>query len=307
MDRLEGMRIFVAVVKAGGFSAAARQLGMPLATVSRRIGDLESDLGALLLQRSTRRLFMTDQGEKFFTACCRILDDIKDATEAVSGEYRVPKGELTVTAPFGFGRMHLLPVAQEFLALYPDIRLRLMLVDHVVDLLAEHVDVAIRIAELGDSQIIARKLGEVRILVTASPDYLASRRAPRHPGEVTQHDCIAWAALGPLPNWEFQENSARRLYPITARLWTNIAESAVSAAEAGLGLVQSTCYQAEAGLAQGRLTLLLREFECPPTPVHIVFPSNRLLPLKSRAFIDFVSPRLEQRLAGVKASVDRFG
>jgi DNA-binding transcriptional LysR family regulator len=189
MDRLEGMRVFVAVVKAEGFSAAARQLGMPLATVSRRIIDLEADLGVRLLQRTTRRLSLTDQGRDFFVACGRILDDIKDATEAVSGEYRAPKGELTITAPFGFGRMHLQPVILEFLALYPEIRLRLMLVDRLVNLVEEHVDAAIRIAELRDSRLIARKLGAVRIVLTASPDYIARRGMPRHPGDLADHDC----------------------------------------------------------------------------------------------------------------------
>jgi DNA-binding transcriptional LysR family regulator len=291
MDRLEGMRVFVAVVKAEGFSAAARQLGMPLATVSRRIIDLEADLGVRLLQRTTRRLSLTDQGRDFFVACGRILDDIKDATEAVSGEYRAPKGELTITAPFGFGRMHLQPVILEFLALYPEIRLRLMLVDRLVNLVEEHVDAAIRIAELRDSRLIARKLGAVRIVLTASPDYIARRGMPRHPGDLADHDCIAWAALGQLPTWEFQEEGRVQAHQITARLWTTVAESAVAAAEAGLGLVQSTCYQAEQGLREGRLVLLLPAFECPETLVHLVYPSNRLLPLKLRAFFDFVIPR----------------
>jgi DNA-binding transcriptional LysR family regulator len=303
MDRLEGMRVFVAVAKAEGFSAAARQLGMPLATVSRRIADLEADLGARLLQRTTRRLSLTDQGRDFFIACSRILDDLKDATEAVSGEYRAPKGELTITAPFGFGRMHLQPVVLEFLAAYPEIRLRLMLVDRLVNLVEEHVDAAIRIAELHDSRLIARKLGSVRIVLTASPDYLARRGVPAHPHDLANHDCIAWAALGPLPTWEFSENGVIRSHQITARLWTTVAESAVAAAEAGLGLVQSTCYQAEPGLKEGRLVLLLPDFECPRTPVHLVYPSNRLLPLKLRAFFDFAVARLETRLATVAKSV----
>lgn len=305
MNLLESMRIFVAVVEANGFSAASRRLGMPLPTVSRRVADLETELGVRLLLRTTRNLSLTEQGRSFFTASRRILDDVKDATDSISGEYRAPKGELTITAPFGFGRMHLQPVLLDFLALYPDIRVRLMLVDRLVDLIEERVDAAIRIAELRESQFIARKLGTVRIVLTASPDYLARRGVPTHPSDLADHDCIAWAALGPLPIWEFRQGGAPLQVPITARLWTTVAESAVAAAEAGLGLVQSTDYQAAPGLKEGRLVLLMPEFECPVTPVHLLFPSNRLIPLKLRAFIDFVAPRLEARLAAQSQSVVR--
>jgi DNA-binding transcriptional LysR family regulator len=170
MDRFESMSAFVAVAKAGGFSAAARAMGIPLPTISRRVADLEAGLGVRLLHRSTRQVVLTESGQTYFATCQRLLDDLKDAEEAVTGEYRSPKGELTITAPMGFGRLHLQPVALEFLAAYPDINLHLLLVDRVVDLVAEHVDVALRIAELGDSSLIARPLGHVRMVVTASPE-----------------------------------------------------------------------------------------------------------------------------------------
>jgi len=305
MDRFESMSAFVAVAKAGGFSAAARELGTPLATISRRVAELEAELGVRLLHRSTRRVALTDPGRAFFAACRRTLEDLKDAEDAVTGEYRTPKGDLTMTAPVGFGRMHLQPVALEFLAAYPEINLRLMLVDRVVSLLEEQVDVALRIAELADSSLIARPLGQVRVVVSASPAYLARHGAPVHPRELEQHDCIAWSALGPLNSWSFRVSGADRAFPIRVRLATTIAESALAAAETGFGLAQTTGYQAEQGVRAGKLVLLLREFECAPLPVNLVYASNRLLPLKLRAFIDFAVPRLAARVRAIAATLDR--
>ncbi|HYM01299.1 MAG TPA: LysR family transcriptional regulator [Stellaceae bacterium] len=299
MDRLEAMSAFVAVVKAGSFSGAARQLGVPLATVSRRVADLEAELSARLLHRTTRMVSLTDQGRTYYAASARILDDVKDAAESVSGEYRVPKGHLTVTAPVGFGRLHLQPVALAFLAAYAEINLRLTLVDRIVNLVEEHVDAAVRIAELADSSLIARPLGHVRIVLCASPDYLARHGAPKHPRDLETCDCIAWSALGPLDAWWFREAGADRTFPIRVRLSTTIAETALAAAEAGLGLVQTTSYQAEQGVREGRLVVLLPEFECATTPVSLVYATNRLLPLKLRAFIDFAVPRLEERLQSI--------
>ena len=303
MDRFEAMSAFVAVAKAGSFSAAARELGIPIATMSRRVADLEAELKARLLRRSTRRLSLTDQGQIFYEACTRILDDVKDAEKSVTGEYLAAKGDLTVTAPGGFGRMHLQPIVIEFLAAYPDINLRLMLVDRVVNLVEERVDAAVRIAELGDSGLIARSLGHVRMVLCASPAYLARRGVPQHPKDLAKHDCIAWLALGPQHAWWFRELGTDQSFPIHVRMTTTIAESAVAAAEAGLGITQLTSYQAEQGVRDRRLVVLLNEFECQTTPVNLVYASNRLLPVKLRAFIDFAVPRLKERLRSVEESV----
>ena len=303
MDRFEAMSAFVAVAKAGSFSAAAREFGIPLATMSRRVADLEAELGARLLRRSTRRLSLTDQGQLFYEACSRILDDVRHAEKSVTGEYRTPKGDLTVTAPGGFGRLHLQPIVIEFLAAYPDINLRLMLVDRVVNLVEERVDAAVRIAELADSSLIARLLGHVRIVLCASPAYLARRGAPKHPRDLANHDCIAWSALGPLSTWWFREAETDQTFPIHVRMSTTIAESALAAAEAGLGIVQVTSYQAEQGVRDGRLVVLLNQFECQTTPVNLVYASNRLLPVKLRAFIDFAAPKLEARLRSIEKSI----
>jgi|SRR5579883_2691732 len=303
MDRFEAMSAFVAVAKAGSFSAAARKLGTPLATISRRVADLETELGARLLRRSTRSLSLTDQGQLFYEACARILEDIKNAEKSVTGEYLAAKGDLTVTAPGGFGSLHLQPIVIEFLAAFPEINLQLMLVDRVVNLAEEHVDAAVRIAELGDSSLIARTLGHVRTVLCASPAYLARRGAPAHPRDLASHDCIAWLALGRHRAWWFREQGSDRSFPIRVRMSTTISESATAAAEAGLGLVQLTSYQAEQGVREGRLVVLLPEFECMATPVNLIYAPNRLLPVKLRAFIDFVVPRLEKRLRSLEKTI----
>jgi DNA-binding transcriptional LysR family regulator len=304
MDRFESLSAFVAVAKARGFTAAARALGIPLATINRRVVDLERALGVRLLHRSTRQVALTEIGQSFFATCQRVLDDLKEAEDAATGEYRTPKGELSVTAPTGFGRLHLQPVALEFLAAYPDINLKLLLVDRMVHLSEEHIDLALRIAELPDSSLAARPLGHIKMVVSASPAYLQRRGTPEHPADLMRHDCIAWSSVGPLNSWWFRERESDVTYPVHTRLSTTSADSALAAAEAGLGLVQTTSYQAAAGLEDGSLVVVLREFECAPTPVSLVYASQRQLPLKVREFIDFVVPRLAVRLQSVAATVE---
>jgi DNA-binding transcriptional LysR family regulator len=296
MDRFEALTAFVAVASAGGFSAAGRELGIPLPTISRRVIELEKVLGARLFHRTTRRVELTERGRTFFAVCQRVLEDLKDAEEALAGEYRTPKGELSITAPVGFGRLHVQPVALEFLATYPEVNLKLLLVDRVVNLLEEHIDAALRIADLPDSSLVARALGHIQMLVCASPKYLRRHGKPSHPRELIEHDCIAWSTLLPVNSWWFREDDADVTFPIRVRLSTTISESAVAAAESGLGLLQTTSYQAASALHEGRLVRVLSEYECAATSVSLVYPSSRLVPLKLRAFLEFATPRLSRRL-----------
>jgi DNA-binding transcriptional LysR family regulator len=305
MDRLESMTAFVCVARAGGFSAASRELGIPLATLSRRVAELESALGVRLLHRSTRQVVVTDAGRVFFAACQRALDDLRDAEDAVKSEYRTPRGDLMITAPIAFGRLHLQPVALDFLAAHPQINLRLQLTDKVLNIADEHIDLALRIAHLPDSSLTARTLGSTRLVVCGSPAYLKAHGAPVRPEDLMQHDCIAWATLGPRDTWWFRSDSATaKQTPIRTRLATTLAESALDAAVAGIGLVQTTSYQASQAIAAGRLVVLLRKFECATTPVSLVYVRDRLVPLKLRAFIDFVAPRLTDRLRTIAATVE---
>jgi len=304
MDRLEGMAALVSVVKAGGFSAAARETGVPLATLSRRVADLEADLGVRLLRRSTRQIALTETGQSYFQTCQRVLDDIRDAEETLKGEYRTPKGDLTLTAPMGFGRLHLQPVVMEFLRAYPAINTRLILADRMVDFIEEQIDLALRIAELADSALIARTVGTIRMVVSASPEYLVRFGTPNHPSDLAQHDCIAWSSLGPLNTWWFREANTDCTFPIRTRFSTSSAESAIDAALNGLGLAQTTSYQAERGVRDGGLTIVLKDFECAPTPVSLVHAGNRSVPLKLRAFLDFAVPRLSERLKEIERAIE---
>jgi DNA-binding transcriptional LysR family regulator len=304
MDQLASIAAFVAVAKSSGFSAASREIGVPLPTVSRRVAELEEHLGVRLLHRSTRHVALTEEGQSFYVTCGRVLEDLKDAEQAITGEYRVPKGDLVITAPLGFGLLNLQPIALEFLQAYPAINLNLILVDRVVDLVEEHIDLALRIAPLPDSSMVARHLGHVGMVITASPEYLSARGFPEHPDELLAHDCIAWSTTGPSDRWTLQLGNRIQDVPIRTRLSTTSAGSAIAAAEAGLGLAQTTSYQAERSVRNGKLMVLLQKFEPPLTPVHLVYPSNRMIPLKSRAFIDFTLPRLVARLGEIASTLE---
>jgi DNA-binding transcriptional LysR family regulator len=301
MDRFEAMSVFAAVAEAQGFSAASRRLGMPLATVSRKVSDLEESLGVQLLVRSTRRVSLTDTGQQYFEACRRILDDVAEAERAASGEYRAPRGELILTTPVVFGRLHIVPVVTEFLRAYPDVDVQMMLVDRVVDLLDEHIDLALRIGELPDSSLIAVRIGSIGRIVCGSPAYLAAHGTPNHPQELAGHDAITFAGLSSPKEWSFGIGSAVEKFPVRSRLTVNTAEAALEAAMAGAGLTRVMSYQAAAAVRDGRLVIVLRDYEPERNPISLVYPSGRLVPLKLRAFLDFAVPRLKARLQEIAA------
>ena len=219
MDRLESMSILVTAVEAGSLSAAARRLGMPLATVSRKVSELEAHLKTRLLNRSSRRLTLTDAGRSYVAACKRILEDVGEAERAASGEYSAPKGDLIITAPIVFGRLHVLPVVTEFLKAYPDIDIRIVLADRVVNLLEEHVDLAVRIGELPDSSLVATRVGAIRRVVCGSPAYFAARGTPKHPSELGTHDCVTFEGLMSPDAWTFTigKSDVVRRDPFAAR------------------------------------------------------------------------------------------
>ena len=258
-----------------------------------------ASLGVRLLQRTTRQVALTEPGADYFAACQRLLDDLEDADEAVSGGARLPKGELVITAPVGFGRQHLQPVATEFIRAYPDIDLRLLLVDRVVNLVEEHVNLAVRISSLPDSGLVARSVGHIRMVVCAGPGYLAAHGAPAHPSELTRHSCISWTSLGPQKTWLLRDGKDERMFPIRVRMTTTTPDSALDAAVADLGLTQMTSYKAEQAVCSGLIVPVLRHFEAAPTPVSLVFSTHRLVPFKLRAFLDFAAPLLKARLEEV--------
>jgi DNA-binding transcriptional LysR family regulator len=297
MDRFEAMSTLLSAVEAGSLSAASRMLGMPLATVSRKVSELEAHLRTRLVNRTSRRLTLTDAGRSYIVACKRILDDIGEAERAAAGEYIAPRGDLTITAPIVFGRLHVLPVAIEFLGAYPDVDIRVALADRVVNLQEDDVDLAIRIGELPDSSLIATRVGSIRRVICGSPAYFARRGTPKSPGELGAHDCISFEGLTSPDGWKFTVGKSTVSVAIRSRLVVNTAEAAVDAATAAVGVTRVLSYQVASALRAGTLALVLQRFEPPPWPVSLVHAGGGLLPLKLRAFLDFAAPRLKARLA----------
>lgn len=297
MDRLEAMSLLVAAVEAGSLSAAARRFGIPLATVSRKVSDLERHLNTRLLNRSTRRLTPTDAGEAYLAACRRILDDVGEAERAAAGEYSAPTGELAITAPVVFGRLHVLPVVTGFLAAYPDVDIRLTLADRITQLVEDHFDLALRIGHLPDSSLVAIGVGSIRRVVCASPAYLAEHGTPITPEDLADHNCITFEGLSSAAPWGFARGKTEVTVQVRSRLQVNTAEAAIDAAIAGVGLTKVLSYQVDAAVRSGMLRILLQEFEPEPWPVSLVHAGHGLLPVKLRAFLDFAAPRLKERLA----------
>jgi len=296
MDRLEAMSIAVAVAEAGSLSAAARLRKSPLATVSRKVTELEAQLQTKLFNRSSRALVPTDAGRSYVAAAKRILADVAEAERAASGEYTTPRGDLVISAPLALGRIHLLPVVVEFLARFPEVDVQLSLQDRSVDLLEEHVDVALRIGELADSSLIAARFGEFRRVLCASPGYLKSRGTPTTPEDLAAHDCITFASILSSNAWTFTRERTEYSVPVRSRLVVSNLESACDAARAGVGIAAAFSYQVAQFLKSGELVSLLTDFQPPAEPLSFVYSPNRFMPAKLRAFLDFALPRLRARL-----------
>jgi len=300
MNRLEAMSTLLAVVDAGSLSAASRKLGVPLATVSRRVSDLEAVLRTKLLVRTSRSLELTDAGRSYIVACRDILAAVDQAERTAAGEYAAPRGEIVVTAPIVFGRLHVLPVIVEFLMAYPDIDVRLVLTDRVTNFIEDHVNVALRIGALPDSSLIATRLGNVRRVVCASPTYLAAHRpGPSRPIDLEGHACITFEGLMSPTVWKFRNAKGEIPVAIKSRLVVNTAEAAIDAAVAGVGITRVLSYQIAEALRARTLKILLGDFEPEPSPVNLVYAGQGLLPIKTRAFVDFAVERLRRQLGAI--------
>jgi DNA-binding transcriptional LysR family regulator len=296
MDRFDAMSILLTVAEAGSLSEASRKLGTPLATVSRKVSDLEARLRTRLLNRSSRQVTLTEAGRSYVAACKRIIEQVDEAEREAMGEYRTPRGNLTVTAPVVFGRVHVLPVALEFLAAYPEIDLRLVLVDRVLNLLEDNIDLAVRIGILPDSNLIATRIGSTRHVVCASPAYFSARGRPLRPDDLSGHRCITFESLGSPRGWTFRSGKGEKVVPIHSRLSVTTAEAAIDAAIAGVGITRVLRYMIADAEAAGALEIALEPFEPPPWPVNLVYAGQGLLPQKLRAFLDWTAPRLKARL-----------
>lgn len=292
MDRFDAMAMLLAVVDRGSLSAAGRAIRVPVPTLSRKITELEARIGTRLLIRTTRKLTLTDAGVTYVAAARRILEELQEAEREAAGEFTAPKGELVVTAPILFGRLHVLPLVTAFLAQFPEINVRLLLSDRNVHLVEDHVDMAVRIGRLPDSTMIATRIGAMRTVLCASPALLAAHGEPREMDDLRRLPFIAFE--GPAPG------GSEFLPP--ARLAVSTAEAAAEAAIRGVGVARLLHYQVADAVADGKLQIMLAAFEPEPTPVHLIHVARGQMPLKMRRFIDMAAPSLRQVLDRLSAA-----
>lgn len=298
MDKLKAMQIAVAIADGGSLTAAADSLDISLPVVVRTLAALEAGLGARLFNRSTRRLSLTDEGRDYLARCRQILADIHDAEAALASDAVVPSGRVVVTAPVLFGQKHVAPAITRFVQHYAQTRVELRLHDRVVNLLEEHIDVAVRIGELEDQSLVAHALGKLRRIVVAAPAYLAARGTPRHPRELAGHECVVFnnSTAG---WWRFIEDGKEFGVTVDGRLSYNHVAPATDACRAGMGLGCFISYQVADDLRAGRLLPVLEAFELPPRPVHVVYPHARLLPTRTRVLVDWIRRDLSGQLAAL--------
>jgi DNA-binding transcriptional LysR family regulator len=288
MDRIDAMNVFVAVADQQGFAPAARKLGLSTSAVTRMVAALEDKVGARLLQRTTRSVTLTDVGTRYLERARRILADIEEAEASTRAERTQPSGRLVISAPLVFGRLHVRPLVTAYLDRYPDVSAELRLSDRMINLVEDGIDIAVRVGELADSTLVARHIGDMRRLTVASPDYLTRRGVPQTPLDLAGHDLIQFTSTSSLSDWRFVDGGKDIRVPRTSRFATNSADAAIQHAEHGGGVALVLAYQAADAIAHGRLAVVLADYEPPPSPIHLVYPTSRLLSAKVRAFVDTV-------------------
>jgi len=306
MDQLNAMRVFVAVVEAQGFSAASRALCKPLPTVSRKIAELEGQLGAQLFIRSTRKVTVTDTGRRYYDAVRQILEDVDDAERQASGEYQRATGLLSITAPSMFGQLHVLPIVNEFMRVHEEIEVRLLFTkNHLLDLPEDQINLAVRIGDLTASSMDIMQAGTIRQIVCASPAYLRANGSPSCPADVAKHRCVAFSRSGSQFPWTFKLPSGKiQDTLVRSRLLLNSAEGVVDSVLQDCGLAQLYSYQVAPHVLAGNLKIILSEFEIVPQPLNLVVLHGQHVPQKVKAFIDFAMPALRKRLTNVSAMCD---
>jgi DNA-binding transcriptional LysR family regulator len=289
MDRIDAMQAFVAVADLRGFAPAARKLGISPSGVTRLVAALEERLGARLLQRTTRSVTLTDVGTRYLVRARRILADVEEAEGSTQDERTRPSGRLAVSAPVGFGRLHVSPVMSTYLTRFPEVSGELRLSDRMINLVEEGVDLAVRIGHLPDSSLVARHVGEMRRIVVASHNYLKQHGEPTTPEAIASHQTIQFGTISASPEWRFVRGDSEVRVACVPRFSTNSADAAIHYAEQDGGLTRVLAYQAADAIKGGRLRIVLAKFEPPPLPIHIVYPTSRLLSSKVRTFIDLVT------------------
>jgi DNA-binding transcriptional LysR family regulator len=299
VDRIDAMKVFVAALDEGSLAGAGRKLGRSPAAVSRAIAFLEAHVGTELLHRTTRSLKLSESGERYAAACRRVLIDLEEADIIAASEQLAPRGTLTLTAPVFAGEVVLRPILDAFMDAYPTVSVKLYLLDRPVNLIEEGIDVALRIAHLADSTLIAMRVGEVRRVVAASPRYLTQHPVINEPADLAKHQIIAMTHFG-LDSWSFPPlagSSVPRAIQFTPRLIINSIRGAVASAVDGRGVTRMFSYHIAPQVRDGELKIVLADDEYPPLPVHLISPQGRLSVPKVRSFVDFALPRLRAHFA----------
>jgi DNA-binding transcriptional LysR family regulator len=291
MDKLAAMRVFVKIAEAGSLSAAGRQRGLPLNSVSRQLIALEEMLGTTLVERTTRHLSLTEAGRLYHERAKEILAEVAEAELGLTAQTGVASGRLHVSSPSLLGRMRLSPTLPIFLAEQTQVSIDLMLVDRPIRIAEEGIDVALQVGPLEDSGLIARKLDDIQLVVCAAPDYLRRRGEPATPDDLIEQDCLGFGDVPGVAEWSFQDGAERKAIRISTRLWANDLDALVRAALAGAGLVRVPSWQVAHLLADGRLRIVLGAYQRPPTPLTVLTLRNRLRLPKVRAFVDFLQRR----------------
>jgi len=289
MDRLQTLEMFVTVADRGGFAAAARELRISPPAVTRGIAELEARLGVVLFHRSTRAVTLTDEGSGFLGKARRIIGELDEAERELSGGHSEPRGQLYLTAPVAFGRLHVLPVVTELLDRNPALNIRMMLIDRNVRIIEEGIDVAVRIGPLADSALKAIRIGAVRQVLVASPAYLARNGVPQAIEDLARHQLVA--TTGPRAATEWRFGTRRDPITVRPRLFVNTVDAGVAAAEAGAGIANLLSYQVDDGLRAGRLIEVLRPDSPDALPIHLLFEASRSAAASTRAFIDAMRAR----------------
>jgi DNA-binding transcriptional LysR family regulator len=297
MDRFQEMQVFATVAQEQGFSAAARRLGMSAASVTRAVAALEKRIGTQLLSRTTRSLHLSEAGQRYLEDCRRILTEVQEAEDSAAGSHVQPRGQLTITAPVLFGELFVTPMMVSFLTQFPDVTINALLLDRVVSMVEEGVDVAVRIGELPDSNQHAIRVGEVRRVICASPQFLATHGRPKHPQDLAQAPIIGTSSIGQLKSWPFLEDGEPLSVRAEPRLVVTANQAAITAAALGLGFTRVLSYQVASKVAAGELEIILADFELAPLPIHVVYQGGRKAPARVRGFVDFAVKAIREHPA----------
>jgi len=295
MDRFLAMRVFAQVVESSSFARAAERLGLSTSAVSRHVAELEEHLQNRLLNRTTRRMTLTEVGQAFYERSVQLLHDLDEAEREAAKSAAMPRGTLKVSTSVNFGVRHTAPAIAAFLERYPEVKCDISLSDRVIDLVEEGVDVAIRIGSAGSETLVARRLGETLVVPCASPEYLALHGAPRTPEELSEHNCLTYEYVAPRHLWHFRDAEGReRVARVSGNLHSNNGDLLAEAAAQGAGIVYQPTFVVGEAVRAGRLVPLLQDFQALPMPIYAVYSSRKHLSAKVRLFVDFLVERFAQ-------------